>query len=183
MARLCDALHARALASTAAEAGSQAVPGQVVKAYQLRWQSSCQGERSLAQCGCLLDGMAAVLQGIKIRVAAAAAPCAVALDTLRCAEDEWDRALDDAYKAHALLRVLLARSRLDDDAEPFAAVQCDVIATCAHSLAVASRSYDTRAAWAEQAIAAAAEGHAQLVGFPMVGSCDILARAMQQLTC
>ena len=183
VARLCGALNARACASAAAEAGSQAT-GQVVKAYQLQWGGSCQGERILAQCGSFLDGMAAVLQAVKARVAADGAPCADAHATLRCAEDEWDRALDNAHQALALLRMLLARSRLEDGAEAFAAVLRDVIATCAHSLAVASRSYDTRAAWAEQAITAAAEGRAQLVAPPVVGTCDVLARAMQQqLTC
>lgn len=133
-----------------------------------------------ALCGNFLDGMAAVLQGAKARVAADGSPCAEALATLRCAHDEWDRALDNASKAFALLRLLLARSRLEDEAEGFAAVLRDVIAACAHSLAVASRAHDARAVWAEQAIAAAAEGHAQLVAPPIVGACDILVCAVQR---
>jgi hypothetical protein len=180
VARLCEALNARVLALAAAEAGSQTSGGQVVKAYQLKWQASCQGERVLALCGNFLDGMAAVLQNAKARVAADGSPCAEALATLRCAHDEWDRALDNSSKAFALLRLMLARSRLEDEAEGFAAVLRDVIAACAHSLAVASRAHDARAVWAEQAIAAAAEGHVQLVAPPIVGACDILECAVQR---
>lgn len=183
VARLCKALNTRARALAAARAASQAAGGQVMKAYQLKWQSSCEGERALVLCGSFLDGMAAVLQGIKGRVAATGAPCADAQATLRCAFDDWDEALDSAYKAFALLRLLLARSRLEDEAGPFAAMQRDVIAACVHSLAVAAHSCDARAARADQAIAAAAEGRGQLVGAPMVGACDILARAIEQLTC
>ena len=159
--RLCEALLARTCSAVAEDSdgaggSSCLVAGQ--RAYLLQY-GSCKTERTLALCSGFLDGMSAILQVATANVAAAVAAgtlSADALAALRCAEDEWEHALDNARKALALLRMLLARSRLEDEAAAFAAVQRDVTAACAHSLAVAARSYDARAAWAEQAMVAAA---------------------------